>query len=164
MNGFGEPPPPEPGFHVGGLAPGTWVVALDLPGWLNSLSAPITLAQDEVRTGVVLRLDAGLPLEGRVVDASGVPIERAHVAAIGLGAASRRWIERTRAEIDGAVGQAPPSVRGTRTDAQGRFRLAAVPTLQPIQLVAFLPGHAPALSGRIEQPSADVELRFPARD
>jgi hypothetical protein len=139
-------------------------VTLDLPDYMNSVCAPITLGPREIRTGIVLRADAGVPLEGRVLHANGTPAVGAHVAAIGLGAASLRWIETTRAAIDGAAGQAPAGVRTVRTDALGRFRLPSVPTLLPIQVVAFLPERSPALSGRIEVPATDVELRFAARD
>ncbi len=128
-------------FAFPDAGPGALEVIAVAEGWL--LPEPVQVAAGGGE--VVVRLDAGVPVSGQVVTASGPPPGRVEVRLVG---ASPRF-----------VGGFEP----TFTDADGRFRVPGVPLESGLALVASAPGWSearldlPPVTGALE--GLRLELR-----
>jgi len=126
-------------FTVDDLIPGRYRVEVAHAGSEPMLTDEITLAPGERRELGALALRDGFPIEGRVVDESGAPIEEARVAA--------------------AVGG--DSGLSAVTDGAGSFSLAL--PAGHYRLTASAPGHGGAsaeVDVRPGAPSASIALRL----
>lgn len=104
--------------------PGAYAVWATAEGFAPSVvTARIPAAAEPV--ALVIRLDRGRPVSGRVVDEAGLPLAAAKVVPVLPGVGS------------------PPGQAPAITGDDGRFALAAVPT-QAVRLSASLPGYADA--------------------
>ena len=60
---------PRGRFKVTNLAPGTWTITAQAEGYRTTKSENITVKEDEITKGVILNLDHGASVSGRVVEA-----------------------------------------------------------------------------------------------
>jgi hypothetical protein len=126
-------------FTVDDLIPGRYRVEVTHAGSEPMLTDEITLAPGERRDLGALALRDGFPIEGRVVDESGAPIEEARVAAVGGGDSGLSAV----------------------TDGAGSFSLAL--PAGHYRLTASAPGHGGAgaeVDVRQGMPSASIALRL----
>jgi len=129
-------------FAVDGLAPGRYSVRAGASGYVTSVWRPagtgrgqgyITLVAYQQRDGLVIALDRGGVLTGRVVDSDGVPVEGVPVHALAAEFRNGRALLRQTA--------ARPRI----TDDRGYFRLFG---LEPADYyVAAIPGPFGDLTG-----------------
>jgi protocatechuate 3,4-dioxygenase beta subunit len=127
-------------FTVDDLIPGRYRVEVAHAGSEPLLTDEITLAPGERRELGALALRDGFPIEGRVIDESGAPIEEARVAAAGGGG---------------------DSGLSAVTDGAGSFSFAL--PAGHYRLTATAPGHGGAsaeLELRPGAPSAPIALRL----
>ncbi len=75
-------------FTLKGLAPGRYEVRARSERHAPATSDPISLGENDERTGLVLELDAGVYLAGRVVDAQNRPVANARVVAVSVDGSS----------------------------------------------------------------------------
>lgn len=132
---------------------GRLAVMASKPPWIDG-RAVVDIGRGPPATNVVLRLTAGLRLEGRVLDAAGRP------------AAGRR----IRSSPSPASAVSGDDDTGPATDAEGRFRLEGLPA-GPVRVAAFARGDEDDIHRtlamttvvvRRDGPVARVELRLPA--
>jgi hypothetical protein len=103
-------------FRVGALDPGAYHVEyVQAPGYMyeNSRSAPITLAEDQRLTGIVLELMPLGAISGQVLDSDGEPLPFAQIAVM-----QYRYSNGVKSlhTVDGAT-----------TDDRGRYRVFRLP-------------------------------------
>jgi hypothetical protein len=96
-------------FSVGGLAPGSYDVAVSAQGFAHLNRRALTVGSGE-RFPVELQLSATGAVEGQVKDAAGQPVQGAQVRG------GSRWV--------GGADEAAES----RADAEGRYRLEGLPS------------------------------------
>jgi len=124
------------GFAFTGLTDGELRLGV-AAGGLVSQSRSLRLQPAEQRTGEDFVLERGLPVRGRVREASGAPIQGAHVEVRALDAKS--------------------FVGGQRlSDAEGRFVVDGLPA-GPKQLIVFMPGFA-SRQQTVEPGGAELDL------
>jgi protocatechuate 3,4-dioxygenase beta subunit len=130
-------------FRIDQVAAGKHTLVFTAPGYLAS-TAEVQVTEGEVTRGVIVKLNAGGTLAGRVVDGEGAPIPGAQVVALdergrSLGSRSRRRrlqqstaMGRAGAEI--AMGSVElssmlgvPGPGTVTTDSEGRFLLEGLP-------------------------------------
>lgn len=158
----------EPEFHMVGLAPGRHAVVVRLAGHAAAVEW-VDLRQDEIRTDLVVRLQRGASVRGRVVRADGSPAADAFVFVVGIG-------ERGDAVIagrDAAQQTAQPRhwhamlASSARCTTTGTFELAHVPAGVALRVVAVAAAAAPGISQTVifqESQTADgFELRLAPR-
>lgn len=73
---------PNGAFSAMGVAPGRHHVVVQAPGYAIGIAGPIETGLGERVSGVVVSLERGIIVHGRVVDGSGKPIPGARVAII----------------------------------------------------------------------------------
>ena len=162
-----EPPPPSANFHFGDLEARAFVVRVETEGYGVGFSRRIELARDELLAGVRIELSPAGRIEGRVLDAAGVPASAAWVALTGVGPRSTALL----AALDEAVQFADDTRLGTlgasvRCDAAGNFSFKNLPPQLRFCIVASAPGARPSISAPL-MPMADqaapLELRLTPR-
>jgi hypothetical protein len=151
-----------------GLAAGKWGIVAMVPGYAVAI-AEFDLRAFEMKIGVRVPLHRGVDVRGRVVDAVGNPVGRAHVFVIGVGGLAdeclARW--RTLREEDRDRGPDPShAMISAWSAADGGFHLGNVPANVSLRVVARLAGQGiavaplgvPAVGNAID----DVQLRLDA--
>jgi RNA polymerase sigma-70 factor (ECF subfamily) len=171
------PPPPaqrasdgrsDPDFHMVGLAPGRYAVVARLADHAAAVEF-VDLRESEIRTEVVVRLQRGAAVRGRVVRADGSPAAEAFVFVAGIGERGDGLI----ADRDAAQQTAQPRhwhamlASSARCTQAGTFELAHVPVGVALRVVAVAEGAAPGISQTVilqEGQAADgFELRLAPR-
>ena len=147
---FGEYIPPK-AFHLEGLEPGRYAISARLEGYGPAFAGPFELVRNELRTGIVINLEAPAVLRGVLTDPSGRPLANGFARVTGLGEAS---IARDRA--------ADLALRATRgqgvidvwdqvpTDEEGRFEFPALPGWSNLRLAVHHPDFEMAYSKPLE--------------
>lgn len=112
--GFSGPGAADGAFEYGDLSPGRWQLVGEAEGYAGGRSDVVQLSLGEIRDGLVVRLERGVLVRGKVVDASGkgvggvgVLLEPSDLAAHPLAAMMMRQVRRDRISAT--------------TDAQGRY-------------------------------------------
>ncbi len=157
--GFGSAPyglaiaGPDGSFRIGSLGAGEHQIAASAPGFNPVGSRKVQVPAGGVVEGVVLVLDAGKALAGKVLDRDGAPVEDASVRAdldtAGLGRKSgERKTLATRVTA--------------RTSADGSFRLGGLGD-GPFIVRASHPEHGSRRLEPVEPGREDLELRLPGR-
>jgi hypothetical protein len=167
---------PEGRFRLEPLRAGSLELSVTAPGYLPFRTAPIELEEGGEYRGLVVALERGLELGGRVVDGAGAPVPGARVVPLdgrgrplGPTGAGRDDLPPTRllgdllqlAPLDLSVGLGLLGERGASTDAEGRFLLRGLPA-GTLRLLATERGHAPTEGPTVElaagAPAAPVEI------
>ena len=111
---FGGSGAADGAFEYGDLAPGRWQLVGEAKGYAGGRSDVVQLSLGEIRDGLVVRLERGVRVGGKVVDAAGkgvggvgVVLEPSDLAAHPLAAIMMRQVRRDRISAT--------------TDAQGRY-------------------------------------------
>jgi hypothetical protein len=112
-------------FEFAGLPAGTYGLRGSAVGLGRALLDPLLVENGGADVTVELRLPAGIPLHGRVLDESLAALPTARVL-----------LAEGRASVEEVL------ERGTTVDAEGRFELGAPGNLGSLRLVAVAPGHA----------------------
>ena len=117
--GFSGPGTADGAFEYGDLAPGRWQLVGEAPGYAGGRSEVVQLSMGETREGLVVKLERGVEVNGKVVDASGkgvggvgVHLEPSDLAAHPLAALMMRQVRRDRISAT--------------SDAGGRYRFPNV--------------------------------------
>jgi uncharacterized GH25 family protein len=119
------------------MAVGEWTITAKKPGFATSGERGVTLVSGEEPRPVVLYMDAGYPLDGRVLASDGKGVAGALVMA---GAVDSAW----------DMGSAPMRARAT-TDADGRYAFAALPSGEA-QLWVGRPNGTPSPAATVRVP------------
>ena len=129
-----------------GLPPGTHEVLVSCPGYVSRVLIADVLEGTDVEARVVL--EAGVTLEGSVVDDLGVGLEQAWVVAETV--APKGETQASEADRE----------QGASSGAGGRFRIEG---LRPGEhrVTARASGHGPSPSVRAVAPGADVRIVLP---
>jgi hypothetical protein len=112
----------------------------------------IVTTKRDAETAVVLSLDRGVVVQGRVVDAKGA-VGAATVAAYALDA----WLKSVPYDAD------PTPIETTTTDRKGAYRLDCIPRGTACALVVESDGHASAVDAISPQPDPDDVVRDDVR-
>jgi protocatechuate 3,4-dioxygenase beta subunit len=152
-------------FVVGPLRPGTYDVEVIPEGYRSEERSEVRLRDGKTADLGTIVVRVGGAVDGRVSDEAGEPVEEASVRA--------SWTtpeQRYRS-------------RQTKTDEQGRYRLAGLPETDPVELNVFATGFgrveregvtpgerdvdftltpAGRVTGRVRLPSGEVPLEFSA--
>jgi len=130
-------------FKVAGLRPGVHTVEVEAAG-CSPWSHSIDLAAPRVGP-LVVRMAAGADVEGQVLHQDGTPVAGSFVFAM----MRQPWYS--------ALAPRPRLTRQTETDAEGKFRLAGLPTRGRVQIRC-----QPSVEVEVALPSPPLTLRVPA--
>lgn len=171
------PPPPAqrssdgqstPGFDAVGLAAGEHAVVVRVPGHAPAV-AFVELRDRELRTDLVVRLQRGGLVRGRVLRPDGAPAARVFVFVAGVGERGDALIANRDAAQQTAQAQHWNAVLSSSAycNAAGEFELANVPTGAALRVVAVAEGVGPAVGQVVTllegQCSAGHDLRLLVR-
>src|SRR5690606_3431308 len=109
-------------FRIDDLNPGAWLFELSAPGYVPVVHGPVEVAVGTSRDDLVFRLERGVEIDGRVVDAkTGAAVADAQVTL----SLPRQEGTRDPGPLDFFRGNQARGTRleETRTDRDGRFRL-----------------------------------------
>ncbi|MEO0653168.1 MAG: carboxypeptidase-like regulatory domain-containing protein, partial [Planctomycetota bacterium] len=149
---------PEGRFDLGPLAPGSVRLEFKAAGYLPARES-LTVAEDQSAPGLIVELTRGGRIEGRVVDAEGLPVAGARVVRLdgrgrvvgrpkfrGQGLPGGRMIDDFLkvSPLDIGAGAGLFGDAGASSDREGRFALAGL-ELGEHTLVATHRDHAPTL-------------------
>lgn len=121
-------------FRVEGLEPGDYRVVARADGTTRAQSEPIKIAEGQSVENVVIEVDRGATVEGRVLDPTGAPVANADVRAFepppAPGAGGNEMVIGRGIRIGGRGGRAGRfnfdgrrSAGRTKTDSEGRYSL-----------------------------------------
>ncbi len=144
------PPPPANAFIYDDLAPGRYAVRVRVSGYAPTLVGPLELREREIASGIQVRLLRGATVEGVLRDEHGGPVVGAYVLPLGEGELSRRRLADLDRDVRSSGGRGLVRTSAVRTDAQGRFSLANVPTDRALRLCAVHPEREPAHGAWLE--------------
>ncbi len=128
-------------FRMQGLALGRYRIRVVAEGWSdNHARVSLTRMRPKLR-GRLIRLHAGSPLSGIVVDPDGKPLAGA-------------WIQASWSYLRGGEAFSPE----TRSDEEGRFSFSALPTGTNVYFLAWSEGRMLSISERIVGRSAPLRI------
>ncbi|MBN2201536.1 carboxypeptidase regulatory-like domain-containing protein, partial [bacterium] len=121
------------GFVIGGLKSGAYTISAGAEGYIEEfydnapvwgLAAPVTVTEPDTVSGLVIRLNEGGVISGRVTDKEGGPVSDAWIQvfsdASGDASGDSTWIDSTRT-------QARKFDAGASTEADGTYRITGIP-------------------------------------
>ena len=149
---FGEYIPPS-AFHLHGLKPGNYAITARLEGYGATLVGPFELREREMRTGLLIEVQAQAALRGVLQDPAGRPLADGFVRVTGFGPRSSERDRTADAELRATRGQGAVKVwDDVRSDASGGFLFARLPAGVRVRLCLHHPdfemAYSPPLSLR----------------
>jgi hypothetical protein len=140
-------------FSQYAVGSGNVTVRVVTPGLAMTREHLVGLQPGELVRGVVVRMEPGRAVEGRVVGGSGLPIQD---AAVFVGYPPI-WHSR------GDIRPIYAASTAAKTDARGRFRIDALPT-DVRRLSAFHPDYAPRMMDLVWPARGDAQVEFMLTD
>lgn len=105
-------------FTVCNFDKGTYVVAIDAPGFATALSEKFTIVENQAPLNLTIRVNLGGSIRGKLVDASGNPIKGAVVGSFDAG------LDDINDPLFGNLISSGATKRKVRSDRDGNFELA----------------------------------------
>lgn len=136
---------PDGTFELGGIPEGAYVVEASAEGYASSFSDTFNATQGLVTSDVVVRMNRGGSLSGRIVDAYG----NAAVAGAEVSTVDNNWIEGDLFELFGALEPSAMTKTKVFTDADGRFAIDVM-TPGPYQVQIKARGYSPVFVNDVE--------------
>lgn len=152
-------------FHQVGLRPGRYLVVVRLRGRALAFTGPIVLGLGQIARDVVVRVEAGVDVRGRIVDPFGAGVAGAVVFVLGDDEESRELaLQQDAAVWEAGHGRVTLLQGAVRTGTQGRFTLPNLPPRLPLVIHVVHPDLAPASLGplpmqRFRATPAEIRLR-----
>lgn len=125
---------PQGEFCIEGVPPSDYVVEAIAEGYAPSYSGNFSVTQSKVVNGIIVKLEHGGSLTGRIVDAEGKPVARARVVTH-----DNEWVDDALTQVIGGDYASNATTVEVRTGEDGRFTCTS---LRPdtYQIVVTAPG------------------------